>query len=67
MVEKEHLIDLVGISKEFDGVQVLKNINLYIRKKGTRKSLAAMGPYISLGAATAMVFPLLETLLNFKI
>lgn len=33
MVEKEHLIDLVGISKEFDGVQVLKNINLYIRKK----------------------------------
>ena len=33
MVEKEHLIDLVGISKEFDGVQVLKNINLYTRKK----------------------------------
>ena len=33
MVEKEHLIDLVGISKAFDGVQVLKNINLYTRKK----------------------------------
>ena len=33
MVEKERLIDLRNISKEFDGVQVLKNINLYIRKK----------------------------------
>ena len=33
MVEKERLIDLRNVSKEFDGVQVLKNINLYIRKK----------------------------------
>ena len=33
MVEKEKLIDLRNVSKEFDGVQVLKNINLYIRKK----------------------------------
>ena len=33
MVEKEHLIDLKGISKEYDGVKVLKNINLYIRRK----------------------------------
>ena len=33
MVEKEHLIDLKNISKEFDGVTVLDNINLYIRKK----------------------------------
>ncbi|MGN1018918.1 MAG: ABC transporter ATP-binding protein [Aristaeellaceae bacterium] len=33
MVEKERLIDLRNISKEFDGVQVLKDINLYIRKK----------------------------------
>ena len=33
MVENEHLIDLKNISKEFDGVTVLENINLYIRKK----------------------------------
>lgn len=33
MVEQERLIELKNISKEFDGVQVLKNINLYIRKK----------------------------------
>ena len=33
MVEKEHLIDLKDISKEFDGVTVLDHINLYIRKK----------------------------------
>ncbi len=33
MVENEHLIDLVGISKEYDGNRVLDNINLYIRKK----------------------------------
>lgn len=33
MVEQEHLIDLKNISKEFDGVTVLDNINLYIRRK----------------------------------
>ncbi|MBQ8313343.1 MAG: ABC transporter ATP-binding protein [Clostridia bacterium] len=33
MVENEHLIDLKNISKEYDGVKVLKDINLYIRKK----------------------------------
>ena len=33
MVEQEHLIDLRHISKEFDGVTVLDDINLYIRKK----------------------------------
>lgn len=33
MVENEHLIDLKNISKEYDGVTVLDNINLYIRKK----------------------------------
>ena len=33
MVEQEHLIDLKNISKEYDGVTVLDNINLYIRKK----------------------------------
>ena len=33
MVENEHLIDLVDICKEYDGVTVLDHINLYIRKK----------------------------------
>ncbi len=33
MVENEHLIDLKHISKEYDGVKVLDDINLYIRKK----------------------------------
>ena len=33
MVENEHLIDLKKICKEYDGVKVLKDINLYIRKK----------------------------------
>lgn len=33
MVENEHLIDLKNICKEYDGVQVLNNINLYVRKK----------------------------------
>lgn len=33
MVESMHLIDLKGISKDFDGTRVLNNIDLYIRKK----------------------------------
>ena len=33
MVENERLIELKSISKEFDGVTVLDNVNLYIRKK----------------------------------
>ena len=33
MVEKAHLIDLQHISKDFDGITVLDDINLYIRKK----------------------------------
>ena len=33
MVEQEHLIDLIDISKEYDGTTVLDHINLYIRKK----------------------------------
>ena len=32
-MEHEHLIDLIGVSKEYDGVKVLKDINLFIRKK----------------------------------
>ena len=33
MVEKQHLIDLQHICKDFDGTTVLQDINLYIRKK----------------------------------
>ncbi len=33
MVEQEHLIDLKHICKQYDGVTVLDDINLYIRKK----------------------------------
>ena len=33
MVEEEHLIDLKGIGKDYDGVTVLDDINLYIRRK----------------------------------
>ena len=32
MIEQEHLIDLQHISKDYDGVTVLDDINLYIRK-----------------------------------
>ena len=41
MVEKEHLIDLKNISKEYDSVKVLKDIDLYIRKK---EFLTLLGP-----------------------
>lgn len=33
MVESMHLIDLRGISKEYDGTTVLNDIDLYVRKK----------------------------------
>ncbi len=33
MIEQEHLIDLKGISKDFDGTTVLSNIDLYVRRK----------------------------------
>ncbi len=33
VVEESHLIDLNGISKEYDGLEALSNLNLYIRKK----------------------------------
>ena len=33
MIEQEHLIDLQHISKDYDGVTVLDDINRYIRKK----------------------------------
>ena len=33
MIEKEHLIDLKGISKDFDGTTVLSGIDLYVRRK----------------------------------
>ncbi len=40
-MDNEHLIDLKGISKEFDGVTVLNNIDLYIRKK---EFMTLLGP-----------------------
>ena len=33
MIDKQHLIDLKGVSKDFDGTRVLSNIDLYVRKK----------------------------------
>ena len=39
--QKDHLIDLIGVSKEYDGVKVLKDIDLYIRKK---EFLTLLGP-----------------------
>ncbi|MEG0741290.1 MAG: ABC transporter ATP-binding protein [Clostridia bacterium] len=41
MIEQEHLIDLKGISKEFDGTSVLSSINLYVRKK---EFITLLGP-----------------------
>ncbi len=41
MVDKERLIDLRNISKEFDGTPVLQNINLYIREN---EFLTLLGP-----------------------
>ena len=41
IVENDHLIDLRNVSKEYDGVQVLNNINLYIRKK---EFMTLLGP-----------------------
>ncbi|NLY66671.1 MAG: spermidine/putrescine ABC transporter ATP-binding protein, partial [Tissierellia bacterium] len=32
MMENNYIIDLKSISKEYDGVRVLDNINLYVRK-----------------------------------
>ena len=39
--KQDHLIDLIGISKEYDGTTVLKDINLYICKK---EFLTLLGP-----------------------
>ena len=33
MVEDLRLIELVGVTKEFDGYEAVSNMNLYIRKK----------------------------------
>ena len=41
IVEKEHIIDLIDISKQYDGTDVLKEINLYIRKK---EFITLLGP-----------------------
>jgi Flp pilus assembly protein protease CpaA len=37
-------------------------VYLYATKKGTLKSSAAMGPYISLGVVATMLFPILSGL-----
>lgn len=41
MMDKTHTIDLRNISKEYDGIKVLDNINLYIRKN---EFLTLLGP-----------------------
>ena len=41
MIEETRLIELIGISKEFDGVKALEDINLYIRK---REFVTLLGP-----------------------
>ena len=41
MVEDTHLIDLVGITKEFGDTKALDNVNLYIRK---REFITLLGP-----------------------
>ena len=41
MVENTRLIELIGVSKDFDGTQALTDINLYIRK---REFITLLGP-----------------------
>ena len=41
MIEETRLIELIGISKDFDGTAALKDINLYIRK---REFVTLLGP-----------------------
>ena len=41
MVEDTRLIELIGVSKDFDGTQALTDINLYIRK---REFITLLGP-----------------------
>lgn len=41
MVEDLRLIELVGVSKEFDGFEALADMNLYIRK---REFVTLLGP-----------------------
>ena len=41
MVEDTHLIDLENCTKEFDGFEALKSVNLYIRK---REFVTLLGP-----------------------
>jgi len=41
MTMSDHIIELKNISKEFDGAEVLKNINLYIRRN---EFLTLLGP-----------------------
>lgn len=41
MIEETRLIELIGISKDFDGTKALSDINLYIRK---REFVTLLGP-----------------------
>ena len=41
MVEDMHLIELEGVTKDFDGTRALDNVNLYIRK---REFITLLGP-----------------------
>lgn len=38
-------------------------VYLYVTRRGSIKSFAAIGPYLSLGAVSALVFPVLQTIL----
>lgn len=38
-------------------------VYLYLARRGTVKSFAAMGPYLSLGVMSTLVFPVLQTVL----
>ncbi len=39
-------------------------VYLYLSRRGTIKSFAAVGPYLSLGVMSTLVFPVLQTLLK---
>ena len=40
---------------------------LYLSRRGTLKSFAAVGPYLSLGVMSTLVFPVLQTILQNQI
>ena len=42
-------------------------VYLYATRRGSIKSFAAIGPYLSLGAVSALVFPVLQSILTTKL